>query len=125
MKRYLEYLLFVLMALLLVACGGNKTVLHGIDDLNGSRIAVLSNAVSDKDFEKSFPESDASHFKSSSEFLLALAIGKCNAGIVERQNKEPQHYCHSSFFLTLHHLVHNIPCSFSSSTIWQSSLYHS
>ena len=87
-KRYLEYLLFVLMALLLVACGGNKTVLHGIDDLNGSRIAVLSNAVSDEDFEENFPESDISHFKSSSEFLLALAIGKCNAGIVERHEGE-------------------------------------
>lgn len=87
-KRYLEYLLFVLMALLLVACGGNNTVLHGIDDLNGSRIAVLSNAVSDEDFEENFPESDISHFKSSSEFLLALAIGKCDAGIVERHEGE-------------------------------------
>ena len=88
LKRYLEYLLFVLVTLLFTGCGGNNTVLHGIDDLDGSRIAVLSNAVSDEDFEENFPESDISHFKSSSEFLLALAIGKCDAGIVERREGE-------------------------------------
>ena len=84
LKKYLEYLLFVFAALLFVGCGNTDGVLYSIDDLDGSRIAVLDHAINDKDFEKRFPESEISHFKSSSEFLLALAIGKCDAGIVER-----------------------------------------
>ena len=88
LKRYILNLLFVLVALLFTACGGNDAVLNGIDNLDGSRIAVLNHSVSDKDFEEMFPESGVSHFKSSSEFLLALAIGKCDAGIVERKEGE-------------------------------------
>lgn len=85
LKKSLEYLLFVLVALLLVGCENTDGVIYSIDDLDGSRIAVLDHAVSDNDFEERFPESVISHFKSSSEFLLALAIGKCDAGIVDRQ----------------------------------------
>lgn len=88
LKRFLEYLLLALMALVFSGCGKTAGVIYSVDDLDGSRIAVLNHAVSDKDFESLFPESDISHFKSSSEFLLALAIGKCNAGIVERVEGE-------------------------------------
>ena len=88
LKKCLECLLFVFAALLLVCCGDTDSLLYSVNDLDGSRIAVLNHAVSDNDFEEQFPESDMSHFKSSSEFLLALAIGKCDAGIVERSEGE-------------------------------------
>ena len=74
LKKIFEYLLFVFVALLLVGCGKTDALLYSVDDLDGSRIAVLDHAVSDNEFEEQFPESDISHFKSSSEFLLALSI---------------------------------------------------
>lgn len=88
LKKSLEYLLFALIALLLVGCANRDEVLYSVADLDGSRVAVLDHAVGDDDFEELFPESDISHFKSSSEFLLALAIGKCHAGIVARGEGE-------------------------------------
>ena len=88
LKKFFEYLLFVFVALLLVGCGKTDALLYSVDDLDGSRIAVLDHAVSDNEFEEQFPESDISHFKSSSEFLLALSIGKCDAGIVEKSEGE-------------------------------------
>ena len=71
-----------MLVLIFAGCGNKTSILHTIDDLNGRHIAILNHAVSDKEFKEQFPESDLSHFKSSSEFLLAIAIGKCNAGIV-------------------------------------------
>lgn len=88
LKRYFEYLLVALLTLAFTGCGNKAGILHTIDDLNGRHIAILNHAVSDEEFKEQFPESDLSHFKSSSEFLLAIAIGKCNAGIVTREEGE-------------------------------------
>ena len=52
LKRFFEYLLFVAIALVLAGCGNAGDVLHSIDDLDDSRIAVLGHAVSDDDFEE-------------------------------------------------------------------------
>ena len=103
LKRFFEYLLFVAIALVLAGCGNAGDVLHSIDDLDDSRIAVLGHAVSDDDFEEMFPGSDMSHFKSSSEFLLAIAIGKCDAGIAKRREGE--------YILGRNHDYDSLPCS--------------
>ena len=86
-RIHLEFLI-ILLAFLLAGCGNIDGILYSVDDLNGSQIAVLDHSVSDEHLEELFPESGIVHFKSSSEFLLALAIGKCDAGMVERQEGE-------------------------------------
>ena len=88
LSKFLKYILFVLSALVLACCGKADGILYSVSDLDGSYIAVLDNSVSDEEFDEVFPESDMVHFKSSSEFLLALAIGKCDAGFVEREEGE-------------------------------------
>ena len=88
LKRYFQYILLTLLTLVFASCSNKSGILHTIDDLNGRHIAILNHAVSDKEFKEQFPESDLSHFKSSSEFLLAIAIGKCNAGIINREEGE-------------------------------------
>ena len=103
LKKNLEYLLLVFAALVLAGCGNASGTLCSVDDLDGSRIAVLGHAVSDDNFEDMFPESDMAHFKSSSEFLLALAIGKCDAGILERGEGE--------YILGKNHDYDSLPCS--------------
>ena len=72
------------MVLLLACCGKADVTLNTKADLDGAHIAVLGDAVSEADFKELFPESRAEYFKSSPEFLLALSIGKCDAGVVER-----------------------------------------
>lgn len=81
-------LLVILLSSVLSGCGKSDGILYSVDDLDGTHIAVLDGSVSDKEFEEVFPTSDMVHFKSSSEFLLALAIGKCDAGFVEREEGE-------------------------------------
>ena len=84
MNKQLKNIILILFALLLTCCGNTDETLNTKNDFHGAYIAVLGDAVSDEDFEKQFPNSSAKHFKSSSEFLLALSIGKCDAGLVER-----------------------------------------
>ena len=86
-RRYLECLIILLVSVL-SGCRGQQYILTSAEDLDGSQIAVLNHSVSDIHLEQVFPESDIIHFKSSSEFLLALAVGKCDAGIAERQEGE-------------------------------------
>lgn len=88
LKRYTEYILITLLTLVFTGCSNNTGILRTVDDLNGKHIAILNHSVNDADFKEQFPSSDLSHFKSSSEFLLAIAIGKCNAGIVTREEGE-------------------------------------
>lgn len=83
--KHLRNTTLVLLALVVAACNGSGARLLSIADLKGSCVAVLDNAVSDSDFKRLLPGSSARHFKSSSEFLLALSIGKCDAGIAEKQ----------------------------------------
>ena len=78
-------MVLAIICIVLASCSDNTEVLRSADDLNGSHIAVLDHSVTDGDFDALFPDSDVIHFKSSSEFLLALAIGKCDAGVVDRQ----------------------------------------
>ena len=85
---HLKFLIVFFTFGILEGCGNIDGILYSIDDLDGSQIAVLDHSVIDKSLNKLFPESDIVHFKSSSEFLLALAIGKCDAGIVEKQEGE-------------------------------------
>lgn len=86
-RQYLKYLV-ILFAFVLAGCGKADGILYSADGLDGSPIAVLDNSVSEDHLEAIFPESDIVHFKSSSEFLLALAIGKCDAGIVRKEEGE-------------------------------------
>lgn len=83
-RRFLKFLIF-LFAFVLAGCGNVESILYSVEDLDGSPIAILDKSVSETQLEQVFPESDIYHFKSSSEFLLALAVGKCDAGIVEMQ----------------------------------------
>ena len=84
-NKYLKYTAFLFLSILLASCGKTENILYSIDDLNGTYVAVLDHSVNDSDFEKIFPESNVVHFKSTSEFLLAIAIGKCDAGVVETE----------------------------------------
>lgn len=86
-RQYLKYLV-ILFAFVLAGCGKADGILYSADGLDGSPIAVLDNSVSEDNLEAIFPESDIVHFKSSSEFLLALALGKCDAGIVRKEEGE-------------------------------------
>lgn len=83
--KHLKYSALFAISLLLAGCGRSENILYSFDDLNGEYIAVLDNSVDEQDFNTIFQESKEEHFKSSSEFLLALAIGKCDAGIVEKE----------------------------------------
>lgn len=85
LRKCINYTALALLSILLISCGKAECILHSIDDLDGSHIAVLDHSVSDQNFKEIFPESNIVHFKSSSEFLLAIAIGKCDAGIVEKE----------------------------------------
>lgn len=81
-KNILRIISYAILIMSVLGCSSSRDwILYGTEDLQGSHIAILDNAVSEEDFEKRFPESHAEHFRSSSEFLLALAIGKCDAGI--------------------------------------------
>lgn len=84
MNKQLKNTILIFLALLLAGCGKSEGILETKNDLEGAYIAILGNAVSEEDFEKQFPQANVEHFKSSSEFLLALSIGKCDAGLVER-----------------------------------------
>ena len=82
-SKHLKYILSILLLSVFVGCDNADGILYTMDDLDGSHIAVLGKSVSENDFDKVFPDSKVIHFNSSSEFLLSLAIGKCDAGIVE------------------------------------------
>lgn len=86
--RYLEYLIIIMLIWFLSGCNRYEGILYTADDLKGSHIAVLGNSISDEKFEETFPESEIVRFKSSSEFLLALSMGKCDAGIADKQEGE-------------------------------------
>lgn len=88
LNRYIKFIVSTLLLLVTVSCNDTSTVLHTKDDLNGSHIAVLQHSVSDQDFETLFPESKIIHFKSTAEFLVALSIGKCDAGVIEKKEGE-------------------------------------
>ena len=83
--KQLRNIAILLLAIVFAGCGNNDAKLHTLADLEGSHVAILNSAVSEKELAKQLPGSHAKHFKSSSEFLLALSIGKCDAGIVERE----------------------------------------
>lgn len=81
LSGYLKYIISILLLSVFAGCSRIDGILYTMDDLDGSYIAVLDNSVGDCDFNKIFPDSKSIHFNSSSEFLLALTIGKCDAGI--------------------------------------------
>lgn len=84
-NRYLKKIALVLLVLVIASCSNQEAKLNSIADLEGSHIAILDKAVSYKDFKKQLPGSYAKELKSSSEFLLTLSTGKCDAGIIEKQ----------------------------------------
>ena len=77
----LKYIISILLLSVFAGCSRIDGILYTMDDLDGSYIAVLDNSVGDSDFNKIFPDSKSIRFNSSSEFLLALTIGKCDARI--------------------------------------------
>ena len=86
LKNHFIYISCAVLGLIFSGCQSPEHILYSAEDLSGSHIAVLNHSVSDDDFETMFPTSDMMHFKSSSEFLLALSIGKCDAGIVNSED---------------------------------------
>lgn len=85
-NRLLTILTTLVLLTLTLGCNRKDTgALYSSLDLSDERIAILDKAVSDKDFNKLFPHSKPLHFKSSSEFLLSMAIGKCDAGIAKKE----------------------------------------
>ncbi|MBQ1208862.1 MAG: ABC transporter permease subunit [Bacteroidales bacterium] len=84
MNKLCKCLIVALLGLILPSCKGSDSVLYVREDLNGSSIAILDHAISNQDFCKMFPNSERVHFKSSSEFLLAMSIGKCDAGLAKK-----------------------------------------
>ena len=86
LKNHFIYISCAVLGLIFSGCQSPEHILYSAEDLSGSHIAVLNHSVSDDDFESMFPTSDMMHFKSSSEFLLALSIGKCDAGIVNSED---------------------------------------
>lgn len=88
LSKYIKYMVITLLTLVLAGCSNIDGILYSVDDLNGSHIAVLDHAVSEEKLAEIFPESEMVNFKSSSEFLLSLSIGKCDAGVAEREEGE-------------------------------------
>ena len=93
--RFLEYLIIMMLALVLSGCNRSEGIIYSLEDLSGSHIAVLGNSISDEKFEETFPESEIVRFKSSSEFLLALSMGKCDAGVADKN--EGQYLLNSNY----------------------------
>ena len=83
LRKQMTYIIMLLLTLVLAGCG-DKGMISSVDDLNGSHIAVLDKSVIDEDLKKIIPNSEIVQFKSASEFLVALAIGKCEAGVVKK-----------------------------------------
>jgi ABC-type amino acid transport system permease subunit len=83
LNGHFKFFISVLLAVV-TGCSDPDLILQTKDDLNGAHIAVLDNSVDREYFEHILPDSKEIHFKSASEFLLALAIGKCDAGILDR-----------------------------------------
>ena len=77
----MQYIVVLLLALVLAGCGGGGMI-SSVDDLNGSHIAVLDKSVVDEDLKKIIPDSEVVHFKSASEFLLALARWRRKRGSI-------------------------------------------
>ena len=88
MNRFFEYILLAILGLVFTGCGNADCTIHSMDDLRGSHIAVLNYSISNEDFEEQFPEADIVKFKSVSEFLLSMSIGKCNIGIIDKKEGE-------------------------------------
>lgn len=84
-KYYIRYIISVILTIALAGCNRSDDIIYTVDDLNGSHIAVLDNAVTAMEVEELFPDSEMVHFKSYSEFLLSLAIGKCDAGFAAKE----------------------------------------
>lgn len=62
--------------------------LAGCKSADCTHIAVLGSAADDQQLKVEFPESKIIRFKSPSEFLLALATGKCDVGVIDREEGE-------------------------------------
>lgn len=83
--KFLKNTALLILSVTLFGCNRTESALYSTYDLKEAYIAVLDKSVNDKDIEKILPGSQTIHFKSSSEFLLALAIGKCDAGVVKNE----------------------------------------
>lgn len=81
------WILAPLMMVFFLSCNSSndREVLYKVEDLNGLIIGVLEHSVSEEDFDTRFPDSKDIQFKSSSEFLLSISIGKCDAGIAQAE----------------------------------------
>lgn len=60
----------------------------GCKSADRTHVAVLGDSANEEEIKIEYPESKIIHFKSPSEFLLSLAIGKCDVGIVDREDGE-------------------------------------
>lgn len=86
----IRYFLCVPVILLLVGCNNKseRNILYSVRDISQSHIAVLDESISNDDFFSLFPDAHPEYFNSSSEFLLSMAIGRCDAGIAEKKEAE-------------------------------------
>lgn len=76
-------ILLISLALLFTACNRVGGTLSSLDDISKANIAILNSSISEEEFQKQFPDAKALQFKSSSDFLLSLAVGKCDVGLAE------------------------------------------
>lgn len=85
--KIIRYLIFASLILVFLSCNryDKGNILYGLEDLQNSNIAILDNSICTSDFCERFPDAKSTHFASSSEFLLSMAIGKCDAGIAEKK----------------------------------------
>lgn len=60
----------------------------GCKSADCTHVAVLGDSANEEEIKIEYPESKIIHFKSPSEFLLSLAIGKCDVGIIDREDGE-------------------------------------
>lgn len=84
-SKLMYYVYAFMLLIFAIGCTGREDeIVYTEMDLQESKIAVLNNAIGEEDLKELFSHAKEIHFKSSSEFLLALAIGKCDAGITTK-----------------------------------------
>lgn len=83
MKRTSYILLFIVSLSIFISCNREPdNLILTVEDIRDQRIAVESGTLNDEDLSALFPEAKCKEFKSTSDILLTLSIGKFDAAVV-------------------------------------------